>query len=268
MRILDLAPGDIVPWSNAQPPSPGRNRLISLALRPAPVTDAWLTEGPDLSDLSAATADVTMIQAPEPRAEALAIALRLRHAAETGQTAALITPDRMLTRQVAAALDRWNILPDDSAGLPLQLSPPGRFLRHTAELFTRPLNCEMLLTLLKHPLCHNAGARGEHLLFSRELELHLRRNGPPFPTSTSLAHACQAQKNPPSPGWVEWLTTGFTGQDITGARPLADWVKRLRTLAEALACGSSETGSLFCVILKDSSGCEVDGGGASVSHDG
>ena len=42
-------------------------------------------------------------------------------AAETGQTAALITPDRMLTRQVSAALDRWNILPDDSAGLPLQL---------------------------------------------------------------------------------------------------------------------------------------------------
>jgi ATP-dependent helicase/nuclease subunit B len=62
-----------------------------------------------------------------------AIALILRGAVEDGRTAALITPDRMLTRQVTAALDRWGILPDDSAGRPLPLTAPGRFLRHIAE---------------------------------------------------------------------------------------------------------------------------------------
>ncbi|MEP3329634.1 double-strand break repair protein AddB [Sedimentitalea sp.] len=243
MQMLDLAPSDIAPWTDARPPSPERNRLISLALRPAPVTDAWLTEGPTLTDLAMAAADVTLIQAPEPRAEALAIALRLRQAAETGQTAALITPDRMLTRQVSAALDRWNILPDDSAGLPLQLSPPGRFLRHVAALFAKPLNGETLLTLLKHPLCHSATMRGEHLLFSRDLELYLRRNGPPFPSAETLSAICQKQKNPPPAGWIDWLTKWFAGQDIVGTRPLADWTQHLRQMAEAIAQGSHETGS-------------------------
>lgn len=243
MQMLDIAPNDVVPWTDAQPPSPERNRLISLALRPAPVTDAWLTEGPDLTDLATAAADVTLIQAPEPRAEALAIALRLRQAAETGQTAALITPDRMLTRQVSAALDRWNILPDDSAGLPLQLSPPGRFLRHVAGLFVKPLNGETLLTLLKHPLCHSDAMRGEHLLYSRDLELYLRRNGPPFPTAETLSAICQKQKNPPTAEWIDWLTTWFAGQEIIGARPLADWTLRLRDMAEAVAGGSRGAGS-------------------------
>ncbi|WP_424988195.1 double-strand break repair protein AddB [Microbulbifer sp. S227A] len=243
MRMLEITPGDILPWTDVTSPSPDRNRLISLALRPAPVTDAWLTEGPDLSDLAGATADVTLVQAPEPRAEALAIALRLRQAAETGQTAALITPDRMLSRQVAAALDRWKIRPDDSAGLPLQLSPPGRFLRHVAGLFAKPLNGETLLTLLKHPLCHGEAGRGEHLLHSRDLELYLRRNGPPFPTAASLAAICEMQRNTPPAEWIDWLTTCFPDQEIAGVRPLAVWTERLRGLAEAIARGGTGTGS-------------------------
>jgi hypothetical protein len=55
-----------------------------------------------------------------------------------------ITPDRMLTRQVTATLDRWGIVPDDSAGKPLALSAPGRLLRHVAALFGRALTPEAL----------------------------------------------------------------------------------------------------------------------------
>lgn len=98
MRALELTPGQITQWTDLSAPSPSRNRLISLALRPAPVTDAWMTEGPRLSEIKGATDGLTLVEAQSPRAEALAIALRLRQAAETGQTAALITPDRMLTR--------------------------------------------------------------------------------------------------------------------------------------------------------------------------
>ena len=181
MLELDLKPDQVLPWTEDQPPSPARNKLISLALRPAPVTDAWMSEGPELTDLGGATKDVTLIEAHSPRSEALAIALRLRQAVEIGQTAALVTPDRMLTRQVSSALDRWNIKPDDSAGLPLQQSPPGRFLRHVAGLFARRLDNEALLTLLKHPLCHGGADRGTHFLHTRDLELDMRRHGPPFP---------------------------------------------------------------------------------------
>jgi len=243
MQLLDLTPENITPWANVSPPAPARNRLISLALRPAPVTDAWMTEGPDLTDLAQATADMTLIEAPSPRAEALAIALRLRQAAETGQTAALITPDRMLTRQVTATLDRWNILPDDSAGTPLHLSPPGRFLRHVAGLFTRRLTAEMLLALLKHPLCHDGPGRGEHLLHTREMELDLRRNGPPFPDAASFAAYCARKTTPPSGDWMAWLTGNFCDQWVSSDLPLSTWVTQLMRLAEKIAAGNQAAGS-------------------------
>ncbi|WP_170451845.1 double-strand break repair protein AddB [Ruegeria arenilitoris] len=244
MTELGIGPDQIASWTPDQPPSPARNRLVSLALRPAPITDAWMSEGPQLRDLDAATRNITLVEAQSPRAEALAIALRLRQAAGTGQTAALITPDRMLTRQVSAALDRWNILPDDSAGLPLQLSPPGRFLRHVAGLFARRLDAEALLTLLKHPLCHSAGDRGAHLLHSRDLELHLRRNGPPFPDSASLT-GFAAEKDVPD-AWAQWLIRNFCAQQISGTLPLTDWVQHLRDLAEAIAgAGTDGAGELW-----------------------
>ena len=87
------------PMDAAEPASPERARLVSLALRPAPITDQWLDEGPSLTGIGRAMEDVTLIEAPSHRIEALSIAMRLREAAETGQTAALITPDRGLTRR-------------------------------------------------------------------------------------------------------------------------------------------------------------------------
>ena len=273
MTRLEIQPGQIRRWTDDQAPSPSRNRLISLALRPAPITDAWMSEGPRLTDLDGATKDLTLVEAQSPRSEALAIALRLREAAETGQTAALITPDRMLTRQVSAALDRWNILPDDSAGLPLQLSPPGRFLRHVAGLFARRLEGEALLTLLKHPLCHSGGDRGAHLLHTRDLELDLRRHGPPFPHSVSLT-AFAIRKDVPE-GWVRWVTNHLCSQQVMGELPLSDWVTRLRNLAEAISASSEgETGTLWdknagqkalavLTTLED----EAEYGGPMTAHD-
>jgi double-strand break repair protein AddB len=243
MRVLDISADQIRSWTNDTPPSLARNRLVSLALRPAPVTDAWMTEGPSLRDLAEATAKITLVEAASPREEAMAIAMRLRQAAETGQSAALITPDRMLTRQVSAALDRWNIIPDDSAGLPLHLSPPGRFLRHVADLFCDRLTGETLLTLLKHPLCHDGKGRGDHLLHTRDLELHLRRNGPPFPDPDSLSLFSQRQKTPPPANWIDWVSRVFCGKTTAGQRPLCDWVDDLRALAEVASAGSLTDGA-------------------------
>ncbi|MGD9864938.1 MAG: double-strand break repair protein AddB, partial [Pseudodonghicola sp.] len=240
MDALEIGPRQIRPWMEATPPAPARNRLVSLALRPAPVTDAWMEEGPKLSDIDAAAAGLTLIEAAGPRDEALAIALRLRQAAETGQSAALITPDRMLTRQVTAALERWNIVPDDSAGQPLHLSPPGRFLRHVAELFAHRLTGEILLTLLKHPLCHSGAERGDHLRFTRDLELDLRKHGPAFPDAAGLAHFAARHDPEALSGWLDWLAESFCDRTRPGERPLADWVADLRALAETIAAGQTE----------------------------
>ncbi len=238
-QAMEIAPEAVRPWHDAPPPAPARNRLVSLALRPAPVTDQWMDEGPRLAALAEACADVTLIEAPSPRMEALAIALRLRHAAEAGQRAALITPDRELTRRVTAALDVWRITPDDSAGRPLALSAPGRFLRHVAGLMVRRLDGQALLTLLKHPLTHSAGARGEHLRHTRDLELRIRRDGVAFPDADFLRAfaekaACGA--------WAEWLIAALPDTPDPRPRPLADLVAAHLALAEALA-GGPEGGS-------------------------
>lgn len=237
-------------WSDAEPASPARARLVSLALRPAPITDQWLDEGPELTDIPKAMEGVTLIEAPSHRIEALTIAMRLREAAETGQTAALITPDRSLTRRVAAALDRWGIIADDSAGIPLHLSPPGRFLRHVAELALGPLTAEALLTLLKHPLTHTGGARGTHLRLTHELELHLRRHGPPFPTADSIGAWAARQTEPMVKDWAAWITRYFTAQDAPDAMPLDARVATHLSTAEAIAqgCAGDKVSELW---LKD-----------------
>lgn len=242
MQALDLSHRAVTRWTDQAPVSPERNALVSLSLRPAPVTHAWLSEGPKLVALDAATKAITLVQAPTPRAEALAIALRLRRAAHDGQTAALITADRMLARLVTSALGRWDILPDDSAGIPLQLSPPGRFLRHIAALFTRQLDAEALLTLLKHPLTHSGADRNLHQLNTQRLELQLRKDGLPYPDAESVLNLARkvvaktAEPDQMDP-WARWIGTYFTDRQITGDRPLEAWVSDHMALAGAIAGG-------------------------------
>ena len=246
MHLLDLRPGDVARWTGANPRAP-RNRLVSLALRPAPVTDQWMIEGPDLGDLVSTTQGMTLIEATSPRQEAMAIALRLRQAAEDGQTAALITPDRTLTRMVAAALDRWALIPDDSAGRPLHLSAPGRFLRHVAGLFGERLTAETLLTLLKHPLCNSGGTdRGPHLRETREFELWLRRKGPPFLSPDTVLGWAAGQDSDATQAWAAWLARLLGALDTVANAPLFDHVNRHIALAEALSGGpAGGTGELW-----------------------
>jgi double-strand break repair protein AddB len=243
MKGLGSTPNAVERWHAAsQCPAPDRNRLISLSLRPAPVTDAWRIEGPQLSDLETATRDMTLVLAETPRAEALAIALRLRRAAQDGQTAALITPDRMLGRRVTAALSRWGILPDDSAGTPLHLSPPGRFLRHVAALMSRRLDAEALLTLLKHPLTNSAEDRNHHNLNTQRCELAIRRYGMPYPEAESFIKLCEkaAQEDARMQQWSVWAAAAFMGHLDHETRPLRYWVERHLQLAETIAVGPAE----------------------------
>jgi len=237
MGKLGLSPDDIARWTPKNPACPARNRLLSLTLRPAPVTDQWLQDGPALTDLDHATQDITLLEAPSTRSEALAIAMRLRQAAQDGQTAALITPDRTVTRQVTAALDRWGIIPDDSAGMPLHLSPPGRFLRHVGDLMRDTLTAEGLLTLLKHPLTHTGADRGPHLRLTHELELHLRRHGPPYPDTASLTAWGDTQKDTAAAAWVRWISDCFCAKAITADLPLSDFVTRHIDMANRIAQG-------------------------------
>ena len=245
-RALDMPPRSVARWTETDP-VPARRALVSMALRPAPVTDGWLRDGPGLGDLMVASQGLGLLEAPDPRTESLAIALRLRAAVDAGQTVALITPDRTLARQVTAALDRWGITPDDSAGQPLSLSAPGRLLRHTAGLLGRAATPETLLTVLKHPLVHTGADRGPHLRRTRELELWLRRAGPPHPTADDLRQWAETAGIEGAEAWLDWICdTVLAAEDCTTG-PLADMVAYHVALTEALARGpaGASTGELW-----------------------
>ena len=135
------------------PPPPRRARRIRLvgeALRPAATTDAWRRLPPQPAD---SFDGVSRFDCASPHQEAVTIALLLRRKLETpGATAALVTPDRELARRVAVELRRWDIEIDDSAGVPLNRTPPGAFLRLVLELAGSRLAPVPLLAALKHPL--------------------------------------------------------------------------------------------------------------------
>ncbi|WP_456388509.1 double-strand break repair protein AddB [Profundibacter sp.] len=243
-NTLGISPSEVTKWGETKPQSDARNRLLSLALRPAPVTDQWMSEGKHLKNLDEATQNMALVEAPSSRIEALAIALKLRECAETGKTAALITPDRVLTRQVTAALDQWGIEPDDSAGLPLPMSAPGRLLLQIAALFGQVLTSENLLAILKHPLTHSGNAgRGDHLRWTRDLELHTRKNGPPFPTKESLSAWASMHKDDGRWTWAAWLGDLLDGLETIGERSLTEHVDHHISLTYAFAAGPEKTGS-------------------------
>jgi len=127
-----------------------RVQLVGEALRPAATSDAWRRLAPQAGD----TFDgVSRFDCASAQQEAVTIALLLRRKLETpGATAALVTPDRQLARRVAVELRRWGIEIDDSAGLPLNRTPPGAFLRLVLELAESRLAPVPLLAALKHPL--------------------------------------------------------------------------------------------------------------------
>lgn len=227
----------VAPWWGQEGPVPGRNRLISLSLRPAPVTDQWMVEGPGLKDIAEATAGMTLVEAPTPRAEAVSIALMLRAAVRDGRRAALMTPDRNLTRLVTAMLDQWQIRPDDSAGEPLTLAPTGRFLRMVADLFGQPVTGEGLLALLKHPATGRGGDRGAHLRHTLKLERHVREKGVAFPDAAFLRVWGLGHAGDEVGAWAGWLAGLLEGLAHIGQQELSVFAEQHFALVEALARG-------------------------------
>src|SRR5262249_54786546 len=145
--------------------SSARHFLISELMRPGETSDAWTRPPPSSLD------HATRVDCATAHQEAVAIALALRETLEQdGRTAALVTPDRMLARRVAAELKRWNIEIDDSAGLPLANTPPATLLRALVDAVARGFAPVALLSVLKHPLCTLGGERGPLLAATRRLD--------------------------------------------------------------------------------------------------
>jgi len=177
--VLDFAATTTVPSNTV-----ARGDLLSAALSPALATPPDL---PTADQVATALNGVTRLNCPGSSEEASAIALIMRETLETpGKTCALVTPDRNLARRVAAALKRWQLDVDDSAGLPLASTPPGAYLRLVADAATQRLAPIPLLALLKHPLSSGGLATADFRELVRDLEISVLRGPRPGPGFAGL----------------------------------------------------------------------------------
>ncbi len=207
-KTLDFSLGDVAQWGAQKPAAPTRNALVSLAMRPAPVTDQWLSEGPaHEGNLDQSTKDLALIEAPNERAEAASIAIALREAVEHGKRAVLITPDATLSRRVTTNLERWGIVPDDSAGVPLRFTPPAIFLDLVLQTAREAPDTASFAAVLKHPLCASEWDRGKHLRLTRRLDVKVLRDIGPRINWDAIREWSKEIED--APEWVEWLRAVF-----------------------------------------------------------
>lgn len=207
-----------------------RLAFFTEALRPASTTAHWHTyaETIDRNALSAALAGVNLVDAPSAHDEAEAVALILREALEKpGQTAALVSPDRLLARRVATRLESWGIRVDDSAGRPFAKTVPGAFLDLAIEAQHRNFAPAELVALLKHPLTRLGLGAFEVRRAARALELAAFRTDY-FGAGLDGVEAAleEAQRDVAARDRRERAVRRLWDEDWAGAR---DLVQRLRT---------------------------------------
>ena len=253
LEHLGVAPDAVEDWpapGRAATP-PARAELVHRALRPAAVLATPDAGPPDARPsgadaLAGALTDVSRIECASEQEEAGAIALVLRQALEDeGRTAALVTPDRGLARRVAAELRRWGVEIDDSAGQPLDRTPPGAFLRLTARLVADGFAPVPLLALLKHPLA-GGGERPAHFrAATRRLEVEVLR-GPRPAAGLAGLRAAVARDAPALTRLLDTLgeaTRPFARLFDRGAAALPDLLRAHVAMAEALAATDREDGA-------------------------
>jgi ATP-dependent helicase/nuclease subunit B len=168
----------------------GRAALLSQALLPGAALHQWQKPA------AHATTGLFRLEAADEQEDATAIALVLRDALETpGRSAALITPDRQLATRVAAALKRFGITADDSAGENLAHTPPAIFLRLIAQAAIAEFAPLPLLSLLKHPLTAAGEPPELCRANARKLELAALRGPRPAPGFAGIAFRLKDPKH-------------------------------------------------------------------------
>ena len=242
---LDATRGDVRLWktTTASQVPPARFDLLSRALLPAHALHDWMDPRSEPLD------GLARLNAADQQQEAQAIALVLRDALETpGAQAALVTPDRDLAARVAAALLRFGVVADDSAGEPLADTPPAVFLRLLVQAVADELAPVPLLALLKHPLSAAGISPVACREAARTLETLCLRGPRPARGITGLRLKIDAAGRPGSPtaaflsrleACLEPLLRIDSAMEIAPAQAIAAIIQA----GESLATTSDATGS-------------------------
>ncbi len=217
----------------------GRVALLSRALLPAACLTDWQASAPP------APAGLSRLAAQDEAQDAIAIAMILRDALEIpGRTAALVTPDRGLAIRVAAALKRFGVTADDSAGEPLRDTPPAVFLRLLAGAAVAEFAPLPLLALLQHPLTAVGEPPETARDHARGLERFALRGPRPGPGFDDIKFKLAQPHHRATLDFVERLEICL--KPVTGlpkSIPPAAALERLIAAGEALAATAEEPGA-------------------------
>lgn len=204
ITVADVTP--LCPQNTPTNPTP-RQQFLTQIMRPADRTHLWETDTQNLPQT--ATENITLSELNSPQEESQTIALIMRdiahqnaiaHAQNLPQkTVALITPDRTLSRQVLATLKRWNINADDSAGIPLDQTQTGLFLRLIMAVLRDDFSPVSVLALLKHPLMAGGHEPAQIRHMARALEHAILRGVSPMGGVQGYRNALTNLANSDSP---------------------------------------------------------------------
>ncbi|MEE8295174.1 MAG: double-strand break repair protein AddB [Sphingomonadales bacterium] len=198
LEALNLNRGKVPDWPLGL--GPGKNVKTRLdffrkAMVPAPITAGWHKQK---FDQRAVAKSLSVVECPQPQAEAGVIALILRETLEfEDKTAALVTPDRGLAERVREELQRWNLEVDDSAGVALLTTPPGAFFNLLTEMVGSNFSPVPLLAFLKHPLTTLGMGRETLLKLARTLDRKILRGVAPGSGLPGLEKKISAAKKLP-----------------------------------------------------------------------
>lgn len=178
----------------APPDGADRTQVLRRALALPKDTANWSALRVDDADatLEAACDGVSICVARTQEEEARAIALAARQALQDRQTVAIVSPDRNLTRRIAAELARFDVIVDDSAGAPLFQSRIGRLARQVLAVAASALAPIDLIALLHNRFVTLGRARSDIAHLTDLLEMAVLRGQRPAPGMAGLIDTIKA----------------------------------------------------------------------------
>ena len=173
------------------PAAGSRAWVASELMRPSDTADKWLTTlSGQRQQIKEGLNQLSLIEGRDKNEEAAIIALIMRRELEQPHgDIALVTPDRDLARRVKAALLRWNIGVDDSAGEPLIRFGAASLLAFLMDVASNDFNAPSLSVLFAHPLSRFGMERTAFQHIARNIDLALFRDTPMGPGLGGLVHA-------------------------------------------------------------------------------
>lgn len=152
LNKIGVVRGDVVDIAEDRD-GDARRFLASQMMLPAQETHQWRAFA-ESHDLKSMCSDLQYYPCTTQGEEAAVISLIMRQALNVaGQVTALVTPDRVLARRVAAQCRQWGIDVDDSAGQSLADTRLGKFLTLISRVCLSDYDPVSILSLLKVSYC-------------------------------------------------------------------------------------------------------------------